>query len=80
MPLTEVVTMAFMRRRASSKNRSSYQVLESYWRNGQPRQRVLINLGSHPTLKAAIQDARCRHRQERLARLLEFQRTYPQFE
>ena len=56
--------MAFMRRRASSKNRFSYQVLESYWRNGQPRQRVLINLGPHPTLKAAIQDARCRHRQE----------------
>jgi hypothetical protein len=69
--------MAFLRRRPSSRNRFSYQVLESYWRNGKPRQRVLLNLGPCSTLRQAIEDARCRQAHHRLAQLLGFQRLYP---
>ena len=71
--------MAFIRRRASSKGRYSHQVLESFRENGKTKKRTLLCLGPYPTLEAAIQDAQCRHRQDRLAQLLAFQQRHPEF-
>jgi hypothetical protein len=70
--------MAFIRKLRSSRNRFSFQVLESYREHGKTRKRTLLCLGPHATLEAAIQDARCRRTYKRLAELIEFQAQHPQ--
>jgi hypothetical protein len=74
----EAVTMAFMRRRPSSKGRCSHQVLESFREYGQVRKRTLLNLGPHATLQHTLEDARCRRTYNRIAELMEFQAQHPQ--
>jgi hypothetical protein len=44
----------FIRKRRSSAQADSYQVIETYRENGGVRQRVLANLGPHPTIEEAL--------------------------
>jgi hypothetical protein len=39
------------------KGRTYYQVIEAYREDGQPRQRTLASLGTHPTIEGARSDA-----------------------
>jgi hypothetical protein len=71
--------MAFVRKRRSSRHRSSFQVIECFRDGARVRQRTLLNLGASATLEQAIADARCRGAQERLRELLDFLRSHPGF-
>jgi hypothetical protein len=44
----------FIRKRHSSIRTASYQVIETYRENGRVRQRLLANLGPHPTIEEAL--------------------------
>ena len=52
--------MAFIRKRISPTRRQtpSYQLIETYRESGKVRQRVLANLGRHPTVDEALDAAR----------------------
>jgi hypothetical protein len=68
----------FIRKRPSSKNRCSYQIVETFRSGAKVRHRTLLNLSNNPTLQQAIEDARCRNAGHRLAQLLEFHRLHPE--
>ena len=46
--------MAFVRKKRVGPY-EYYQLVESRWTNGQPRQRVLVHLGRYPTAEAALE-------------------------
>src|SRR5919199_5206096 len=46
--------MAFVRKKRV-REYEYYQLVENRWRDGQPRQRVLVHLGRYPTAEAALE-------------------------
>src|ERR687885_2673414 len=46
--------MAFVRKKRV-RHYEYYQLVENRWRDGQPRQRVLVHLGRYPTAEAALE-------------------------
>ncbi len=46
--------MAFVRKKAAARGNAYYQLVEARRVDGKPRQRVLIHLGQHDTVEAAL--------------------------
>jgi hypothetical protein len=46
--------MAFVRKKRV-REYEYYQLVENHWRDGQPRQKVLVHLGRYPTADAALE-------------------------
>ncbi len=46
--------MAFVRKKAAARGNTYYQLVEARRVDGKPRQRVLIHLGRHDTVDAAL--------------------------